>query len=163
MVPFPSSFPLWATPFLWWRKLCFADTSVYGSFCMCCFGRKKKRRVYVIMDQGRSNTADSVQDLSGSDNQTQSSNTDTTQSADLNHVTSPPLNSSGNIPRSISSVPLIHRDDWASDLPDTLHIQFFRETNWANTRLGPLSTWGIALRLHTLTVMADSQAGCIYW
>jgi hypothetical protein len=114
------------------------------------------------MDQGSDNTADSDRDVSGSDNHTQDTNTDTTQSADNNIASSIPRNSSGTHPP-ISNVPLIHRDDWASDLPDTVHIRFFRDTNWAKTRLGPLSTWGIALRLHTLTVMADSQAGCIYW
>ncbi|KUJ07023.1 uncharacterized protein LY89DRAFT_692095 [Mollisia scopiformis] len=84
--------------------------------------------------------------------------------ADLNSSRSDlPSAASVSVSNASRNVPLIHRDDWASDLPDTEHIRFFKETDWAATRLGALSTWGIALRLHTMTVMADSQAGCVYW
>lgn len=136
-----------------------------------CFGSLKRGvRADVIMDQGAPDSSsiarpasDRKPEGSNSDGENYSPNRIATSPV---HTTTP--SSPAPTPRSKSSVSepkssLIHRDDWAIDLPDTEHIRFFRETNWAATRLGPLSTWGIALRLHVLTVMADSLAGCIYW
>lgn len=54
------------------------------------------------------------------------------------------------------------QDDWTKYLPPSEHVRFFRETNWAGTPLGPLNSWGLALRLHTFTVLADSLAACLY-
>ncbi|TGO23493.1 hypothetical protein BPAE_0130g00110 [Botrytis paeoniae] len=53
--------------------------------------------------------------------------------------------------------------DWTSDLPNSEHVQFFKDTNWAATHLGPLESWGLALRLHTFTTFADSRPACLYW
>ncbi|KAF5872318.1 putative histidine kinase m3ypp protein [Botrytis fragariae] len=53
--------------------------------------------------------------------------------------------------------------DWTSDLPNSEHVQFFKNTNWAATQLGPLESWSLALRLHTFTTFADSRPACLYW
>ncbi|KAL5381608.1 hypothetical protein DPSP01_007056 [Paraphaeosphaeria sporulosa] len=53
--------------------------------------------------------------------------------------------------------------DWTLDLPDTPHVRFFRETDWARSPLGPLGTWDATLRLFTRMVFADSRAACIWW
>lgn len=53
--------------------------------------------------------------------------------------------------------------DWTLDLPDTPHVRFFRNTDWAKSPLGPLSTWNATLRLFTRMVFADSRAACIWW
>ncbi|KAL1612148.1 hypothetical protein SLS60_000371 [Paraconiothyrium brasiliense] len=59
---------------------------------------------------------------------------------------------------------LQHADrDWTLDLPDTDHVRFFRETNWAETALGPPNTWDETLRIFTRMVFADSRAACIWW
>ena len=57
----------------------------------------------------------------------------------------------------------LESDDWTRSLPETDHVRFFRSTNWAATALGPIKDWGIALRLHTHTLFADSRSACIYW
>ncbi|KAF2450845.1 hypothetical protein P171DRAFT_349353 [Karstenula rhodostoma CBS 690.94] len=53
--------------------------------------------------------------------------------------------------------------DWTLDLPVTPHVRFFRETDWAQSPLGPLSTWDATLRLFARMVFADSRAACIWW
>jgi signal transduction histidine kinase len=53
--------------------------------------------------------------------------------------------------------------DWTADLPDTDHVRFFRNTNWARTDLGPLDSWSPTLRLFTGFVLADSRAACLWW
>jgi signal transduction histidine kinase/PAS domain-containing protein len=53
--------------------------------------------------------------------------------------------------------------DWAAALPQTAHVRFFRDTNWARTPLGPLSTWSPTLRLFTGFVLADARAACLWW
>lgn len=53
--------------------------------------------------------------------------------------------------------------DWTLELPDSQHAEFFKTTDWASTPLGPLESWGLALRLHTLTTFADSRPACLYW
>jgi hypothetical protein len=52
--------------------------------------------------------------------------------------------------------------DWTAQLPQTDHIRFFRNTNWAATSLGPLETWSPSLRLFTGFVLADSRAACLW-
>ncbi|KAA8570726.1 hypothetical protein EYC84_000121 [Monilinia fructicola] len=54
-------------------------------------------------------------------------------------------------------------DDWTQELPDSEHAQFFRAVDWAATPLGPLESWRISLRLHTLTTFSDSRPACLYW
>ncbi len=110
----------------------------------------------VIMDQGTGAPSAAVPDTNADHQNTHKQRASMTSTA-ATVITPPPISLLN------ESVSLIHRDDWASDLPDTDHVHFFRQTNWAATKLGALSTWGIALRLHTLSLMADSQAGCIYW
>ncbi|KAB8297732.1 hypothetical protein EYC80_001534 [Monilinia laxa] len=53
--------------------------------------------------------------------------------------------------------------DWTQELPDSEHAQFFRSVDWAATPLGPLETWRVSLRLHTLTTFSDSRPACLYW
>ncbi|QSZ28736.1 hypothetical protein DSL72_003238 [Monilinia vaccinii-corymbosi] len=53
--------------------------------------------------------------------------------------------------------------DWTRELPDSEHARFFRATDWAATHLGPLDSWALALRLHTLSTFSDSRPGCLYW
>jgi signal transduction histidine kinase len=54
-------------------------------------------------------------------------------------------------------------DDWTAALPQTDHVRFFRNTNWARTALGPLSDWSPTLRLFAGFVLADSRAACLWW
>ncbi|KAF1998990.1 hypothetical protein P154DRAFT_523613 [Amniculicola lignicola CBS 123094] len=53
--------------------------------------------------------------------------------------------------------------DWTLDLPQTPHVQFFRNVDWAATDLGPTATWSTALRMYTHMVMSDSRAATLYW
>ncbi|KAH9863716.1 hypothetical protein J1614_009648 [Plenodomus biglobosus] len=53
--------------------------------------------------------------------------------------------------------------DWTLDLPQTDHVCFFRETNWARSKLGPLQHWSPSLRLFTRFVLADSKPTCLWW
>ncbi|KAF4633536.1 hypothetical protein G7Y89_g4572 [Cudoniella acicularis] len=52
---------------------------------------------------------------------------------------------------------------WVSNLPTTSHIEFFKATDWSSTPLGPLESWGTALRLYTQTVLTNSEPSCLYW
>ncbi|KAF2707300.1 hypothetical protein K504DRAFT_384535 [Pleomassaria siparia CBS 279.74] len=52
---------------------------------------------------------------------------------------------------------------WTLDLPDTEHVRFFRATDWAHSKLGPLKDWGHTLRLFTRMLFADSRAACLWW
>ncbi|CAD6448745.1 04b207cb-7464-4184-be93-e9a48a92aab6 [Sclerotinia trifoliorum] len=63
----------------------------------------------------------------------------------------------------INRSPISKPADWTLDLPDSQHAQFFRSTDWAATPLGPLESWGLALRLHTFTTFSDSRPACLYW
>lgn len=54
-------------------------------------------------------------------------------------------------------------DDWTSDLPDTDHVRFFRETDWSRSKLGALKGWSTTLRLFTRLLFADSRAACLWW
>ncbi|KAH7138609.1 putative histidine kinase HHK15p [Dendryphion nanum] len=53
--------------------------------------------------------------------------------------------------------------DWTEDLPQTDHVRFFRTTDWARTKLGPLRDWSPTLRVYTRLVFADSRAACLWW
>jgi len=57
----------------------------------------------------------------------------------------------------------LDEDDWSLLIPDSPHVRFFRETDWASTFLGPIKRWDHALRLNVFTVLADSRAACVYW
>ncbi|KAF2128163.1 hypothetical protein P153DRAFT_294133 [Dothidotthia symphoricarpi CBS 119687] len=54
-------------------------------------------------------------------------------------------------------------DDWLDTLPQTEHGRFFRQTDWAGSRLGPTATWNPTLRLFTGFVLADSRPACMWW
>jgi signal transduction histidine kinase len=53
--------------------------------------------------------------------------------------------------------------DWTAALPQTDHVRFFRNTDWARTALGPLTSWSATLRLFAGFVLADSRAACLWW
>ena len=53
--------------------------------------------------------------------------------------------------------------DWTLDLPDTTHVRFFRERDWARSRLGALRGWNHTLKLFTRMVFVDSRAACLWW
>ena len=53
--------------------------------------------------------------------------------------------------------------DWTLDIPDTDHVRFFRSVPWHYSLLGPLQSWGIALRLYAYQVFADKRPSCVYW
>ncbi|ORY01584.1 putative histidine kinase-like protein M3YPp [Clohesyomyces aquaticus] len=54
-------------------------------------------------------------------------------------------------------------EDWTADLVQTPHVHFFRSTDWASSRLGPLETWSPTLRLFVRMIFADSRAACLWW
>jgi hypothetical protein len=53
--------------------------------------------------------------------------------------------------------------DWTLDLPDTAHVRFFRERDWARSRLGALRGWNHTLKLFARMLFADSRAVCLWW
>ncbi|KAG9602791.1 putative histidine kinase-like protein M3YPp, partial [Aureobasidium melanogenum] len=53
--------------------------------------------------------------------------------------------------------------DWTQDIPDTDHVRLFRATKWEYSLLGPVQSWGTALRLYTYQVFADKRPSCVYW
>lgn len=53
--------------------------------------------------------------------------------------------------------------NWTDALPQTDHVDFFINVNWAKTPLGALQQWPSALRMYTDMVMSDSRAACLYW
>lgn len=55
------------------------------------------------------------------------------------------------------------RPDWTLDLPETEHVRFFCERDWARSRLGPLKGWDHTLKLFTRMLFADSRAACLWW
>lgn len=54
-------------------------------------------------------------------------------------------------------------DDWTASLPHTQHVHVFRNTDWAQTKLGPVQEWSPSLRLFTGFVLADSRPACLWW
>lgn len=63
----------------------------------------------------------------------------------------------------IYPAPTLTCDQWAENLPPSKHVRRFINKNWAQTPLGPLSSWSISLRLHIFTLFADSKASLLYW
>lgn len=53
--------------------------------------------------------------------------------------------------------------NWTLDLPDTAHVRFFRERDWARSKLGPLRGWSHTLKLFARMLFADSRAACLWW
>ncbi len=53
--------------------------------------------------------------------------------------------------------------NWTDSLPATAHVEYFKDVDWGATYLGPLNSWGLALRLHVSSLLADSRAAVIYW
>jgi hypothetical protein len=78
-----------------------------------------------------------------------------------NNDDDPPLRVTVPVPLRIEN-PLL-ADNWADYIPTTDHVRFFRGTDWARTRMGPLKTWSMALRLQVFMVLADSRPACLYW
>ncbi|WPH01335.1 Hypothetical protein R9X50_00417600 [Acrodontium crateriforme] len=53
--------------------------------------------------------------------------------------------------------------EWTNVLPKTEHLSLFLGARWEQTDLGPLASWGPALRFAATMVFADSRASCLYW
>jgi hypothetical protein len=54
--------------------------------------------------------------------------------------------------------------NWAELLPDTPHNNFFRNVEWSNTPLGPLSTWPMSLRLYLHAILFQTTAAIVvHW
>jgi hypothetical protein len=81
----------------------------------------------------------------------------------------PPPHAEGIVPSSMDDDMLNlnleerHVRDWTEDLPQSAHVRFFHETNWAQTDLGPLETWNPTLRLYSSFVFSDPRAACLWW
>lgn len=52
---------------------------------------------------------------------------------------------------------------WADALPHNTHVEFFKDTDWSATPLGPLAAWSGLLRQVTQFLMADSRPACLCW
>ena len=63
----------------------------------------------------------------------------------------------------VAAPPWLESPQWTDVLPKTEHTAFFLNTAWNKTSLGPLSSWGPALRFAVSMVLADSRASCVYW
>lgn len=46
---------------------------------------------------------------------------------------------------------------WTDAIPRTAHNSLFLDCDFASTSLGPMSTWGQALRLYASMIFADSR------
>lgn len=55
------------------------------------------------------------------------------------------------------------KHDWTEVLPRIQHVQFFRDTNWSATPLGPLQSWSSLLRQMTRFLMSDSRPASMFW
>ncbi|KAF2759413.1 hypothetical protein EJ05DRAFT_451688 [Pseudovirgaria hyperparasitica] len=55
------------------------------------------------------------------------------------------------------------KHDWTEDLPQTDHLNLFRDTDWSRNGLGPPASWDATLQLFTKFVFADSRAACLWW
>lgn len=66
-------------------------------------------------------------------------------------------------PNKIHSGHSYTKSTWIEALPPGPHVQFFKDTDWSVTPLGPLGTWPSLLRQMTLYLMADSRAACLFW
>lgn len=57
-----------------------------------------------------------------------------------------------------------HVENWADLLPNTPHINTFRNVDWSSTPLGALNTWPISLRLYIHTILFQPAAAmAIHW
>ena len=79
-----------------------------------------------------------------------------------------PSNSAGTVsawPKKHTSAPESSevQSQWTDLLPNSQHVQFFKNTDWSATPLGPLETWSNPLRQMTRFLMADSRAACLFW
>jgi PAS domain S-box-containing protein len=52
---------------------------------------------------------------------------------------------------------------WTDILPKSAHVDFFKQTDWASTPLGPLDTWGSQLRFVATMCFNDSRGAAVYW
>ena len=52
---------------------------------------------------------------------------------------------------------------WTDILPATGHTDFFKNTNWPATSLGPLESWSYELRQMTTFLMSDPCPACVWW
>ena len=57
-----------------------------------------------------------------------------------------------------------HIESWVDLLPNTPHINIFRNVDWSSTPLGALNTWPISLRLYVHTILFQPAASMvIHW
>jgi len=52
---------------------------------------------------------------------------------------------------------------WLDTLPDSPHIQLFKDTDWTATLLGPIESWPARLVQMVRLVLSDSRAASIVW
>lgn len=123
--------------------------------------------------KGNGNIKHTIQDFQNIQNQIQDINltdiTNSTQSSLADSATSHSSFNTATVPAqlslssAISTPPISKLSDWTRGLPDSKHTQFFRDTDWGATLLGPLESWGFALQMHTFTTFSDSRPACLYW
>lgn len=54
--------------------------------------------------------------------------------------------------------------DWTKVLRKTPHTELFLACDrYANTSLGPISSWGMALRMYTTMLFSDPRRACLWW
>lgn len=126
-------------------------------------GRKRERDTGSA-EENRGQPGDVRQQEEGGENTSDTTNTsaDTTEDKQtlLEH---PPLVVLDQRPVSPPRSPFdTESDQWTQFLPDIEHVSLFKETDWAATPLGPLSTWSTMLRIYTCNVMADSKPAILY-
>ncbi|KAF2664424.1 aerobic respiration control sensor protein-like protein arcB [Microthyrium microscopicum] len=73
----------------------------------------------------------------------------------------------GTEPRTITrSISQDRSFDWTASLPpkdNTSHIQFARNTDWANSPLGSMHTWSTQLRSAANLIMQDPRPAVLFW
>ena len=55
------------------------------------------------------------------------------------------------------------RATWTDVLPKTDHVQFFKDTDWSKTPLGPLHSWSQGLCQIVCVLMSDSRPASLVW
>ncbi|RKF74561.1 Aerobic respiration control sensor protein ArcB [Golovinomyces cichoracearum] len=103
-------------------------------------------------EPGGSNAKQTIEDKNGDDDR----NRDATKILATSHLTTSPSSY-------LYPAPTLACEQWAGNLPDSKHVRSFISTNWAETPLGPLSSWSISLRLHIFTLFADTKASILFW
>ena len=53
--------------------------------------------------------------------------------------------------------------NWIELLPSTDHVEFFKDTDWSSSALGPLESWSPELRQMTTFLMVDSRPAAVFW